>query len=408
MQDQTHPNPDIMTGYFDSVLSVFNEHDHPFVLVGVWGMGWNGVRRVRRDTIEAVVSAEKMRPFAKALIDTGSWVASLPANPCPYTGKADSPCDDELWLKHARDKGFGPPCYEPSTGILKYLRFYTEARYGLALPPASRLGIDLLEAPDLCARYEACLEEEYMRDPHDRFGPITWESAKVESLEWAADQAADDKMVKDPEHCLTLYDVRARSSGNTTPILVPSVAAHLNALCTRARTGAINVGSADGRGTDSHLYKSVGELYLDWKPTTRWFLDNKIAEENRKTMNEYIGSYQRDRDSCLKDDILHTFEPGKVHWELTVPPEGQKFSECDERCGFCKHRGEEELEEERKEKEERERRDAEVAAMFRLSDESLCDEEITRITFIALAYDKQLQPLAAEFNRLLKYWDYSD
>ena len=45
-----------MSGYFDDVLFIFEQHIHPFVLVGPRGLLWNGIETVRGDTIDVLVS----------------------------------------------------------------------------------------------------------------------------------------------------------------------------------------------------------------------------------------------------------------------------------------------------------------------------------------------------------------
>ncbi|MCJ1328495.1 hypothetical protein MMC10_005172 [Thelotrema lepadinum] len=300
-----------MSGYLDDVLYIFEQHDHPFVLVGLYGMRWNGVDTVHSENIEVVVSDQKMNSIADSLLKTGSWIPYTPPNPPrPYQGQTTSDPSRELWLKHS--PGFGP------LNEIQYLHFYTENLYNLSLTSCLEH-----EAPDLRALQGAALEEDYDRDPHQRFFPETF--AKLDAEYHAL-------LEEDPdEFPLVLGPDLARSPDNKIPIFIPSIAAHVNALCHHAQNGS-GVNYTYGRGPGDFLIYYVKDLYLDWPPTREWFLKEKMEEENRHYMRDLIEGWHRRPDSIFDEEGKYLFE--QLEWEIPIPEEGEG-STCDERCGWC-------------------------------------------------------------------------
>ena len=289
-----------MSGFLDNILNIFEQHHHHFILVGMYGMLWDGVDvpRYRRDSIEVLIdSSRTMISLAESLLQTGDWVSSTSSN---------SSLDQELKLESA-GAGFGP------AQNLKSFHFYTEHFYHLSVQSCLADG---LKVPDLSAKIGVTLEEEYVRDPHRRFGPMTWEIAKVEAEE-------NDFNV--------LWDIRARSPDNTIPIYVPSISTHINAMLYHAQHTSPKLYMAH------YLGSFVTDLYLDWPPTRKWFLDTKVADSNKARMEVALGQ-PRSTYHDLVDTVLDTFVSEKLPWELTIPREG-KESVCDERCEYCQSKG---------------------------------------------------------------------
>ena len=311
-----------MSGYLDHVLLTFKQHNHPFVLIGVYARIWNGVHSLCWDTIDILVVNQKMASIAESLVTTGNWSFSTTSTGCLVHGQTNICSCGELRLQHTGD-GLGPH------QRLKYLHFYTEDLYKLSVQSCLEL-----EVPDLCNRLAMTFEEEYIRDPHRRFGPMTWEVVKAD---------------KNEDHIL--FEIQARSPGNTFPIHVPSISSHLNAILQQLEHTS-TICFAYGRCAVDHLHAFIRDHYLDWAPTARWLLDFKIAASNRERMEEYIKDHDRDPNTYdFKQDEAN------LPWKLTIPSEGEG-SLCDERCGMCKEARARKEKEKQKALEERRRQEA--------------------------------------------------
>ena len=325
-----------MLGYLDKPLRVFKQHRHPFVLVGPHGMRWNGVGAIFSDNIEVLVSHPKMNPIAQSLIKTGDWTSYTPHSPpSPYQRRVASDPTRELWLKHVHGAlGSHGPFME-----LKYLHFYTEDLYHLPVTSCLQL-----KAPDIVAYHEAALENEYERDPHGRFVPCTFADLDAQSRKDNEEpngtyedlDFTDEDM--DRGH-LVLTPELARSPDNKIPIFVPSTASHVNALLHHMEDN-LGVNNTYGRGPFDFLERYIRDLYLDWPPTRKWFLE-RVEEKNRETMRLMIDQWHQMRDPLLWDELTGGELAGTWDEDLIIPKEGE-WSKCDERCGWCKKKGERE------------------------------------------------------------------
>ena len=325
-----------MSGYLDEVLCIFKEHDHPFVLVGSYAMRWHYIsRRGRKDIIEVLVSHQETLSIAQSLVETGHWIF------CP-SARRQSPNrhpnpSQGTWLRHLGG-GFGPG------GDLEYLQFRSENPYFLPINSCLEF-----EVPDFFTLAPVTMEEEYNRDPHRRFGPKTWESFDEPLLidkfeyeseyeneyeiewesEWESEDGIEDRKTNSDAHPALCKEIMARSPSVRVPIFVPSVSAHVNALLQQAQY-KVHSGTLKDVPAMDRLYAYVLELFLDWPPTARWFLDTKVTESNRKFMEEFLNSFLR----C--DQVL--FQCRKTPWELEISPEWK--TQCDERCDYCKDKEE--------------------------------------------------------------------
>ncbi|MCJ1325551.1 hypothetical protein MMC10_002214 [Thelotrema lepadinum] len=195
--DHTMPS-----GYLDDVLTVFQHHNHPVILVGVFAMQWSASRGMPEQTIDFLVLPAEMWSIAADLVISGEW--DICANPAYYT-RPYSNVDfnttviADVWLENTKHGALGP--HE-----LKYLHLWPEDLYNLSVS-----GCRKLEVPDIYPKISLTLEDEYYRDPFKRFGPIRL-SACISS--------------SDPY----LLPSRCRSEKIDVAIYVPSIQEHLNAL----------------------------------------------------------------------------------------------------------------------------------------------------------------------------------
>ena len=321
-----------MPSYLDKVLHAFKQHRHPPVLVGPNDMRWNGADAIPTENIEVLVSHPKMNPIAHSLIKTGDWTSYIPHSPpSPYQRQVASDPTREVWLKHVHG------VLEGHGGELKYLHFYAEDLY--RLPVTSCLQ---LEAPDIVTYHEAALEEEYERDPHDRFGPHTFAGLDAQSREEeeeylnGAHEDLDDTSEDIDRGHLVLSREPARSPDNKIPIFVPSTAPHINALLYHLEDN-LGVNHTYGRGPLDFLERYVRDLYLDRPPTKEWFL-RRVEEGNRECMRLIIDQWHQLRDPLLWDEETGGELAGTSDEALAIPKEGER-SKCDERCGWCVEKG---------------------------------------------------------------------
>ena len=327
-----------MSGYLDHVLSIFREHDHPFILVDDLAMRWHGIE-TGSFNIEVLVSQQKILPIAECLVKTGQWefsprpyprfIDTLDSGPpskvllelgiCKPTRPQAHPrhCYAEgTWLRHVVS-GIGPF----SGTLFEFLHFRTEDQYHLSISSCLEL-----EAPDLYAAVPVLLEKEYDRDPHHRFGPWTWEQA-VAGSQFHADK-------KNPNIVLCSHAM-ARSLDIKIPIFVAPISAHVNALLQSARQTEDRRGIKDRDVLDPSKHY-VETLHLDWDQTTKWFLSTKIKKGNKKLMEGLIKSFSREPEYALGEDPKIDGE--KLPWAIKIRDE--KGTVCDERCGYCKEKGE--------------------------------------------------------------------
>ena len=141
-----------MSGFLDNILNIFEQHHHPFILVGMYGMLWNGVdvARYRRDSIEVLIdSSRTMISVAESLLQTGDWILSTLSN---------SSSDQELKLESAA-VGFGPAQYtSPTLHIAYYLDSFVTDLY-LDWPPTRKWFLDTKVADSNKARMQVALEQ---------------------------------------------------------------------------------------------------------------------------------------------------------------------------------------------------------------------------------------------------------
>ena len=259
-----------MVGYFNHILQIFEQHNHPFVLVGDLGSRWNGANTSHRRTV-----------------DIRHGCCDLNTTPI-----------EDVWLEY-----IGGGWLDPDGKIeLKYLHFWPEALYQLSLASCLEL-----QAPDVYANH-TCLEDEYDRDPYHRFRPRL------------------------QEHDKPLLGCRARSAECSIPIYVPAIATHLDALLDQRRAERETQTSC-GNQPEGHIWNIVRYNYLDYEPTRKWLVETKIAEHNKKDMWRF-SAYFRCKRLILWDDVLGKAQFGVLPWELTVPggedgpsPE-EKAKEC--------------------------------------------------------------------------------
>ena len=188
----------------------------------------------------------------------------------------------DIWLKS---------CIEDP--YFEYLRIWPEELYKLSVD------CNKIEVPDVQNKEYVLLEDEYYRDPYQRFGPPRL-SKKWRSL-------------------LPILQMRAKLLRRDIPIWIPTVEEHLNALLDQRRE-EIDTRLRTGNDPEWQIRNFIRYLYLDWEPTREWILSTKVRERNRELMVQRLDKFKR-KLLILWDPVLQKSVFDKMPWELSIRPE---------------------------------------------------------------------------------------
>lgn len=283
MADTITSDLPICTGYLDKTLEIFSLHQHPFILVSTLALRWDGVGCFPQEEIDVLVRSTDVGVIVEDLVASGGWELCdnyVTRQLIPDVTMINSTSIQDIWLKTRIED----PCF-------RYLRLWPDTLYNLSVDCAK------IEVPDLQAKDSLLLEEEYYRDPHQRFGP-----ARASSY---------------PDRILPCLQIRAKFSRPDIPIFIPTIEAHLNALLTQLRLEKetkLRNGNFPGR----HITLFIRYLYLDWTPARDWILDTKVLTRNRELMRSKIDRYQPGRGVIRRDAELGEWVYGKLPWELGI------------------------------------------------------------------------------------------
>lgn len=145
------------------------------------------------------------------------------------------------------------------------------------------------------------LEEEYYKDPYERFGPPRL-STRTRSI-------------------LPRLQMRAKITQQEVPIFIPTIEDHLNAYLDQTRE-EFDTGFVSGAYPKWSIQFFIRFLYLDWAPTREWLMTFKIHERNQTLMTDSFGKFGR-KPLILYDGVLQRIVFDKMPWELSIRPELQ-------------------------------------------------------------------------------------
>ncbi|MCJ1379616.1 hypothetical protein MMC17_002718 [Xylographa soralifera] len=259
-------NDGTCTGYLDTVLTVFQRYNHPFVLVGTAATRRNGCRGYVRE-LDVLVRSSQIGAIVDDLVSSKQW-AKCDEKPA-YAGdehRGNETAVKDIWLE-ARFAD------TPATYLgFAHLRFWPEELYQLSVIDCQKI-----EVPDAMALNSVQLEEDYHRDQSRRFGPNLTDSVHAFGL----------SLTPGPKH-------RARSvSCQDIPIFIPTVQSHLNSLLDQYRAQAAT-GLSIGSGTGGLVKDYIRYNLFDWPPARDWLLESgRIEARNMELMEERIRKYRR-------------------------------------------------------------------------------------------------------------------
>ncbi|KFY98854.1 hypothetical protein V498_01182 [Pseudogymnoascus sp. VKM F-4517 (FW-2822)] len=227
----------VCPGYLDTALSVFERHGQPFILVSTLAMIWSGARNAPRKEIDVLVRSTHLQTLIDGLVETTDWEISE-----FYGDDASNETHiPDVWLKAT----FPDPQFE-------YIRLWPEELYHLSID------CHKIEVSDVYIRDTVLLEEEYHRDPCQRFGPRLLRYFEERSL-----------------HLLLPIQARAKIMRRDIPIFIPTIEDHLNALLDQRRE-QIRTDLDNGGAPEWQIRNFIRYLFLDWKPARDWILSTKV------------------------------------------------------------------------------------------------------------------------------------
>ena len=251
------PDKRICTGFLDTTLSIFEHHNHPFVLISTLAMRWSGNKNLPGQEIDVLVRSSQVEAIVDDLIKSKEWAISQDPNEVPST--ANETAIQDIWLKALIDI--------PLDMDFQHLRLWPEELYRLSVTDCHKV-----EIPDVLAITEVCLEEEYYRDPLKRFGPPILGTILSTILPPLEDRAKLDR--------------------RDIPIYVPTIQDHINALLDQWRIEILTKLYC-GNGPGRQLWNFVRYHFLERAPTRSWLLSSKIIQRNVGLMTYILDNYKR-------------------------------------------------------------------------------------------------------------------
>lgn len=276
-------------GYLDNVLTIFSSHNHPFILVGALAMQWSGSNPLPDIAIDILVSTSQVHAILDDLIASHEWtLSSYPASETSFGMNTYQNCSSvkDFWLVSTEPNSSG-------TLGFQYLRLWPEHLYHISIADCTKL-----ENPDLIPRMCVLKEEEYYRDPHNRFGP-----RRLSVLEARSEQI------------LLPASSRCRLRSRNIAIYIPSIQDHLNALLYQRRE-EYTTGRRCGNAPEWHINNFIRYHVWDWPPASGWLLNEKVREDNRKDIRSMLKRFVRKR-YVRHDKVLGKILLDSYPWELT-------------------------------------------------------------------------------------------
>ena len=251
------PDKLICTGYLDTTLSIFEHHNHPFVLISTLAMRWSGNRNVPGQEIDVLVRSSQLEAIVNDLIKSKEWEISQ--DPKEIASTANETAIQDIWLKCLIEV--------PLLTDFQHLRLWPEELYRLSVTDCHKV-----QVPDVFAPTTVCLEEEYCRDPLKRVGPPILRTISTKML--------------------PLIEDRAKLERRDIPIYVPRIQDHINALLDQWRIEILTKLQC-GNLPGWQVHNFIRYHYLEWAPARSWLLSSKIHDRNLGLMTFMLDNFKR-------------------------------------------------------------------------------------------------------------------
>ena len=246
-----------------------------------------------QNEIDVLVRSSHLQAPVDGLVESGEWEVSknyAEINELNDQSLINRSSIRDVWLKAC----FPDPAFE-------YLRFWPEELYHLSVD------CNKVEVSDVSIRDYVVLEEEYYRDPCQRFGPplLQYHEKRNQPL-------------------LLPVQERAKIMRRDIPIFIPTIEDHLNAFLDQSREQR-RANCYNGGAPNWQIRNYIRYLYLDWIPARNWLLSTKIREQNLELMTERFGKYRRK--PLLQLDRIRNKIINIMPRELPIRPEFQQLAE---------------------------------------------------------------------------------
>lgn len=260
--EQSAPEHDIfplIPGCLDKTLEIFERHNHPFILVGTLAGRWSSTNGMPNGEIDLLMRPSAIQPIVDDLV-TDEWALCQNPHPLKMSSYVNKKATQDIWLIY-RKEGYLHP------RGLKYLRLWPEELYHLSTD------CPRIEIPDILPAQMLTFEEEYYRDPLQRFGPT-----RLSDLEARSQPILPN--------C-----PRVRHTSRV-PMFIPLIEHHINALLDQDREEKATK-EANGNSPQWQIQNFIRYHKWDWPPASAWLLANKIDERNYELMKYELDRYVR-------------------------------------------------------------------------------------------------------------------
>jgi hypothetical protein len=268
------------TGYLDSILTIFSNHNHPFILLNDFAMKWMGCANLPNGSVDVLVRSSRHDSILKDLLTLSDWEITQ----SQHRGIFEIFSEGETILKNTRDSSMWP-----------YLRLFPEELFFLSIDGP------IIEVPDLWAWNTTLVEIEFHPDRKNfLYGPKNYTAYCAASLpppKW-----------------------QSRSLKCKIPIYVPTITTFINAMWDHVREYA-DVKNEMLESARYNIRNFIRYLFLD-RPHQRELILSKMYDENREVMKDRIDGYKRKITISINP---RTREIGPYKpWEAAYP-NGQEF-----------------------------------------------------------------------------------
>lgn len=247
----------LVSGCLDKTLEIFERHSHPFIVVGTLAGKWSSTNGMPLGEIDLLMRPTAIQPIVDDLV-TDEW--ALCQNPMEIPSYINKNSIQDIWLVYRKEGYLHPQG-------LKYLRLWPEELYHLSTDCPK------IEIPDILPRQMVTFEEEYYRDPLQRFGPT-----RLSHLEARSER-------------ILLGCPRVRHTSRV-PMFIPLIEHHVNALLDQDREETATK-IQNGNFPHWHIRNFIRYHIWDWPPAGAWLLANKIHDRNYELMKYELDKYVR-------------------------------------------------------------------------------------------------------------------
>ncbi|KAF3929766.1 hypothetical protein ABW19_dt0204526 [Dactylella cylindrospora] len=260
------PAPEPSDGYLDHVVSIFQKHDHPIVVIEEYGLNWMGLRCMGMQNLDLLIRDSQLQAISDSLLSSG-WFELVEQN-------LELRLYDEYTLQVPRFHDISPfPKFE-----FQWINLWSESVYMLQLDNA-----ELTKIPDIVTRNMHLRDERFATIPETKGITIEGYHADIPGLKF-----------------LPKYRF---SSNPDVEVFMPSIPRTCEALL-RQHSARPN-----GWRAGYHLSNFVRYLYFD-RPAQMDIVLSLVGSEYQEHMKKIILKFKRKRRLIQQEDGTWAMVPG--------------------------------------------------------------------------------------------------